>query len=165
MSEFGVSFVVRGIPMPKGSTTRMPHGATIPAGTAASRKRMAQWYEDIRHEARQAFGERPPYVEAVRLYAEFVLLAPRSMPKYQHGWLPHTKKPDVDKLLRGLCDALTGIAWRDDSQVCVAAINKTYAWDGATGVVVGIEPIDEARAKRMAAVSQHLRAFVMEGDE
>lgn len=35
---------------------------------------------------------------------------------------PHTKKPDLDNLLKTVQDALTGLAWRDDSQVyrCIA---------------------------------------------
>ena len=39
----------------------------------------------------------------------------------------HTAKPDLDKLLRCVKDALTGIAWNDDSQVAVVAhLSKRY---------------------------------------
>ena len=39
----------------------------------------------------------------------------------------HTSKPDLDKLLRCVKDALTGIAWKDDSQVSVVAhLSKKY---------------------------------------
>ena len=31
---------------------------------------------------------------------------------------PHTGKPDLDNLIKSLKDALKGLAWRDDSQVC-----------------------------------------------
>ena len=30
----------------------------------------------------------------------------------------HTKKPDLTNLTKALEDALTGLAWRDDKQVC-----------------------------------------------
>lgn len=147
--------------MPKGSTTRMPHGGTIPAGTTESRKRMRQWAEDIRHEACVAMGERPPFDGGLRLFVEFALMPPRTgIPKYKWGWLPHTKKPDVDKLLRALNDALTGIVWRDDSQVCVAAINKVYAWDGRTGAHVTVDVIDEGNARTQAEVGQRIRQLL-----
>jgi Holliday junction resolvase RusA-like endonuclease len=40
-----------------------------------------------------------------------------------------TRKPDVDKLVRPVLDALTGIVWRDDSQVTAVWADKFY---GAT---------------------------------
>jgi Holliday junction resolvase RusA-like endonuclease len=39
----------------------------------------------------------------------------------------HEKKPDLDNLLKALKDALTGLAWRDDSQVCQCYCEKRYA--------------------------------------
>src|SRR6188474_809316 len=113
-----ISFHVYGTPMPKGSTTRV-NGNTIPAGTSASRKRMSEWRSDIREQALAAMGEMEPSMGAIRMMMEFQLPYPvSSIRKYQLGWLPHTKKPDVDKLMRMMLDALTGIVWKDDSQVC-----------------------------------------------
>lgn len=155
-----VSFAVRGTPTPKGSLTRMPNGATIPAGTAESRKRMDTWRMDIRNEARRAMGERPALTGPVRLFVEFAFLPPKSLPKRYVGWVMHTKKPDVDKLFRALSDALTGIVWRDDSQVCMSAINKVYAWDGVSGAVVSIEPISDESAKTISAQTRFLRERV-----
>jgi Holliday junction resolvase RusA-like endonuclease len=37
-----------------------------------------------------------------------------------------TVKPDALKLARAIEDALTGVVWRDDSQVVVEAIDKRY---------------------------------------
>jgi Holliday junction resolvase RusA-like endonuclease len=39
----------------------------------------------------------------------------------------HTKKPDLDKLVRCVKDALTGVAWHDDSQVVEVTAMKLYA--------------------------------------
>jgi len=157
-----ITFEVRGTPMPKGSTTRMPHGATIPAGTAESRRRMEQWRMDIRHAARDAMGDRPMMTVPVRLMCEIALPVPKSMPKRYQGWKPHTTKPDIDKLLRMLSDALTGIVWADDSQVCVSAINKVYAWDGITGASIQVEPISDEAAQRFAMQSKFLRERMRE---
>lgn len=161
MMSDGVSFFVRGTPMPKGSTTKMPHGAYVPAGTAASRKRMTQWRDDVRHEAQRIMEQRPPFTEGVRLFVEFSLMPPRTtIRKYQWGWLPHTRQPDADKLLRAVCDALTGVVWKDDSQACVVAVNKHYAWDGITGCLVTVEPISDDEAQRLAAARNALLGLI-----
>ena len=38
----------------------------------------------------------------------------------------HTKKPDAMKLARAVEDALTGIVWKDDSQVWNCMVQKEY---------------------------------------
>lgn len=138
----------------------MPGGGTIPAGTAASRMRMQQWRDAIRSEATRCMDGRPAEMGPVRLFVEFALMPPQSMRKRDVGWLPHSKKPDIDKLLRALCDGLTGIVWRDDAQVSQCSINKVYAWDGITGAIVTVEPITEDAARRFAVASQHIRERV-----
>jgi Holliday junction resolvase RusA-like endonuclease len=40
----------------------------------------------------------------------------------------HTKKPDVDNILKGVQDFLNGIVWVDDSQVChIGEVRKVYS--------------------------------------
>jgi len=39
----------------------------------------------------------------------------------------HTKAPDLDKLVRCVLDALTGVAWHDDSQVRHIIASKVYS--------------------------------------
>jgi len=39
----------------------------------------------------------------------------------------HIQKPDIDKSLRGVLDALTGVVYRDDCQVCVIDAQKRWA--------------------------------------
>jgi Holliday junction resolvase RusA-like endonuclease len=46
----------------------------------------------------------------------------RSMPR-----LPHTSKPDRDNLDKAVMDALKGLAWIDDAQVCQGYIEKCIA--------------------------------------
>jgi Holliday junction resolvase RusA-like endonuclease len=41
--------------------------------------------------------------------------------------IPHTKKPDLDKLARATKDALTGVLWGDDAQVVNLLAYKRYA--------------------------------------
>ena len=52
--------------------------------------------------------------------------------------VPETK-PDIDKLVRACLDALTGMAFRDDSQVAALHARKLYADDRQPGVHIEIE--------------------------
>lgn len=42
------------------------------------------------------------------------------------GQLYPTKKPDWDNVGKIICDALNGIAYRDDAQIVFAAVSKSY---------------------------------------
>lgn len=44
--------------------------------------------------------------------------------------IPHTKKPDLDKLARSCKDALKGVVWTDDSQVTDLIARKRYCAAG-----------------------------------
>lgn len=47
----------------------------------------------------------------------------------------HITKPDVDKLSRAVLDALTGVIWKDDSQVTTKLVRKRF---GVPGVWITI---------------------------
>lgn len=47
-------------------------------------------------------------------------------------------RPDIDKLLRAVLDGLTGVAFRDDSQV-VDVFARKYYGDGSPGTTISIE--------------------------
>ena len=72
----------------------------------------------------------------VRLTAEFHLKRPPSVPKKR---LQPSVKPDLDKCLRSLNDALTGVLWADDAQVTEIRARKVYA-TGPEHVVIAMEP-------------------------
>ena len=63
--------------------------------------------------------------------AMWVLLAvtkPKSKPKYKR--CPDVK-PDIDNYIKAICDALEGIVFRNDSQICQLIVKKLYAVFGA----------------------------------
>ena len=50
-------------------------------------------------------------------------------------------KPDATKLWRPVEDALTGILWKDDAQVCAQLVIKQYGLDGKEGCTIYAEEI------------------------
>ena len=67
------------------------------------------------------------------------------VPKYPPGALRHRAKPDLDNLLKSLKDAMTGIAWKDDSQVVEygSGTGKFYHENGGEPrVEIMIEKVD-----------------------
>lgn len=50
---------------------------------------------------------------------------------------PYLKKPDSDNIGKAICDALNGVAWKDDSQISDIDIHKYY--DEEDMIIVEIE--------------------------
>lgn len=128
-----VRFFVSGKSEPQGSTR-----AFVVKGRArvtSSNPNLNQWRDLIASEAQGQFPA--PHLGPVHLQALFSLPKPRSYPK---KLVPATKRPDLDKLVRAICDALTAIAWLDDSQVTQIHATKRYAEpDEPPGVLITIE--------------------------
>lgn len=51
----------------------------------------------------------------------------------------HEKKPDLDNMIKAVKDALKGIVWRDDSQVCSLYASKKYR--EAPGILIVVQDI------------------------
>lgn len=63
----------------------------------------------------------------VSLKMLFVLPRPKLPKKVGVDRLPHCKRPDFDNLCKGVVDALNGLAWNDDSQICRMECSKEVA--------------------------------------
>jgi crossover junction endodeoxyribonuclease RusA len=129
------TFAVAGKPEAKGSTRAfVPKGWTRPIITSTNRN-LKEWEARVRDAAL-------PYLttvyaaEAIGVHLSFRLERPKSLPKrIAH----HCKKPDLDKLVRAVIDGMTGIIYRDDSQVVQIQAEKSYATPGETeGVIVTV---------------------------
>lgn len=120
-----IQFTVFGKPEPQGSTRAfIPRGWTRPIITTSSKK-MKPWRQQITGSAIDAKGIKLWKREegGVRLHLIFFYSRPPSLAK---KWTLLNKKPDIDKLARCVLDALTGIAYEDDSQVIVLHTVKMY---------------------------------------
>lgn len=69
---------------------------------------------------------------ALRVDIKVFVQMPQSMSKKKQiqalsGELRPTVKPDFDNIIKTLCDALNGIAFKDDKQIVDATYSKHYA--------------------------------------
>lgn len=141
-----LKFVVYGSPLPKGSARAfVPKGWTRPIITSAT-KGLKGWESKIAAAAgAQANGVL--LTDPVIVTIAFYLSRPKSAKK---GQIPHTKRPDLDKLIRGATDALTGIVWKDDAQAVEIRATKAY-----------VETQEEAPRAEFSIMSLAETAFVL----
>lgn len=52
------------------------------------------------------------------------------------GEILPTKKPDTDNIAKAVCDALNGVAYHDDAQVCILHVKKFYSTEPSIMVTV-----------------------------
>ena len=131
-----IDFFVPGIPVPQGRAR-----AFTRPGMKGVRfydpKKSKGWKEIVAWEAhRQMTAERLlPSNAPLKLYCWFALKAPKDRGPNHH----HDRKPDLDNLVKAVKDALKGVCWQDDSQVCILVASKNYALPGEEGVRIKIE--------------------------
>jgi len=140
----------------KGGGLVMKDGRPLLRPVHQNAKKLKPWRQDVARAARLAYSG-PLLVGAVKVSMMFS----RSRPKGHFGtgrnagklkpWAEEarpTTKPDVLKLARAVEDALTGVVWRDDSQVVEETLSKVW---GTPGVAVRIESLDgQAEAEKTA---------------
>lgn len=126
---------IPGNPAPQGSKRHLGNGVMV-----ESSKRVKPWRSDIRSALLDDGGQpRARFAGPVRVDLEFVLPRPKGAPKKRTP--AADKRPDIDKLLRAVFDAIGSAGvWRDDSQVVEARQVKRIAEIGETpGCRIGIE--------------------------
>jgi Holliday junction resolvase RusA-like endonuclease len=117
-------FTVPGTPVGSARPRVTRNGTYIP-------KRTKMYMNDIRKRYADRYHfDGPVFVE---IYAFFPI--PKSYSKKERELLremnyAYTKKPDCDNLTKCVLDALNGIAYNDDSQVCYTLCLKEYAKPG-----------------------------------
>ncbi len=156
-----LSFTVYGVPQPQGSTRtflRKDGGPPIVTSDNPKLKPFRQELAWVALDAMQKAGQQKvPRGVPVALSVAFYFEKPKSARKSEQ-W--KTTKPDLDKLLRAVLDALTGIAYEDDSQVCECSLVKafgslaraeilvkTIAGVSKTPLLAGLQTPDSSRAR------------------
>jgi Holliday junction resolvase RusA-like endonuclease len=146
-----LAFTVFGVSQPKGSTQsfgyipkgedgaprtrRTKTGKVVPViltTTKGDNPKTAEWQRVVAQAAMAAMANaRPRFAQitsgAVTLSADFYPPRPKSL---KDRIEPHTKRPDADKLIRAVADAMTSVAWTDDAQIDTIVGRKRYASPG-----------------------------------
>lgn len=148
-----IRFVVPGAPVPQGSMSAFNDDDGRARVRHSKPKGLDRYRADVRNAAAHVEGagiiEGPIYVEA-----SFVIERPKNHWRANgelKDWAPtfHTgARPDADKLLRALLDALTGVLFRDDGHVAVAHIEKRYVGETeAPHTEVIVDRLEDGRSE------------------
>jgi crossover junction endodeoxyribonuclease RusA len=128
-----ICFTVPGTPRPGGSKSGFINRKTGKPIIAPASELTRAWRATVRLAASEAY-DGPLLTGPVRLDVLFMMPRPKKHFRTgkQAGVLRddapyyHTSKPDRTKLLRATEDALKGVLWGDDSQVCLGDTTKAY---------------------------------------
>lgn len=125
-----ITFTVFGIPKPKGSLKPFTYQKEGKTKVAMSRdKKHVDWENLVRNEA-QRHAQNGYSTNPLRIKLEFYLTKPKSrIRKYSNPYPYPSTRPDLDKLVRSILDSLTGVLFKDDSQVCEIEAFKMYVAD------------------------------------
>lgn len=140
-----LQFWVPGTPKPQGSKRAFAHPHTKRIVLVeASGDALRMWRQEVKTYATYAMDGRPVWTAPTGIYLTigFVLHRPKNLPKTKATPLA-VKVPDLDKLVRGCCDALTKTVYWDDSQVVSFNVwKRTAEIDEPTGAFLTVETLD-----------------------
>jgi Holliday junction resolvase RusA-like endonuclease len=131
-----LTIVVRDVPRPQGSKKGFPvkrkDGSTGVNIVNDNPKALQTWREAVKEAAVRAMEVSrweeltfPIAATPVGVQVTFTLAKPKSAPKRLRTW-PH-KKPDLEKLTRSVCDALTAAGvYADDGQIVEEHVYKDF---------------------------------------
>lgn len=112
---------VPGQPAAQGSKRHVGGGRLVEQSKAVAPWRtLVAWY------AAQGYTGGAPAVGPLAVRIEFVVRRPSGTPK-RAPTPAAVKRPDVDKQIRAVFDALSGVVWRDDSQAVDVHATKRIA--------------------------------------
>lgn len=116
-----MTFTIEGRCPTKGSTKSFLNPKTGKIVTMADNANLKQWTKDARWQARAAKVPMIYKPHGVALYVRVESVKPKT----SKATAP-TVRPDLDKSLRAILDALTGVCYADDSQVVSVTATKAY---------------------------------------
>lgn len=150
-----IEFFAPGDPMPQGSKRAFYVAKLGRAVMTESCAKLKPWRAVVSLAAQNAMQGKAPVPDPVSVSVNFFFSRPKShfgtgknahevkvfAPKFKNS------KPDVDKLLRGILDALTGIVFIDDSCVVVVTGRKEYS-SGSPGAAITVKGMEGSNASQ-----------------
>lgn len=131
-----VKFTVPGKPVGK----QRPRFSRTLVGVRTYTPRKTQEYEDLVRISYKAVSKRKlEGAISATIYGYFE--PPKSVSKKERakmlsGEVSYTKKIDSDNLAKSILDALNGVAYDDDSQVCLLVVQKLYGEKARVEVIL-----------------------------
>lgn len=137
------TITIPGEPVSKGRPRMTKHGHTYTPKKTVDYERMVQTLFQAEHGSPMLEG-------AIMIRLDLYFGIPKSRSKaarerMQQGLERPCKRPDIDNCMKAVCDALNDIAYKDDSQIVAAVIQKF--WSDEPRSVVTIEELDLDRTK------------------
>ena len=135
MTTFEASFCVElgpiwvaGRPRPKGSLKRA-RGRLVPSSSSTK-----AWQTQVEIAMRMAHRADPIRGLPIKIVATFSFVRPKSSDR-----LMPTVVPDLDKLLRTISDAGTGIVYKDDAQIVAIEARKIYGEEDGAWITILVQ--------------------------
>lgn len=126
-------FWVGGKPEAKGSWRVVPNKRTGKSQLIPHNKGEPGWAKAVAWRAKSIMKGAKPFDGPCRLTVWLYLEKPK---KPSH---PYPVRPDGDKALRSVCDALSGIVYADDKQVVDMRVTKEWAGAQGPGALVSFD--------------------------
>lgn len=123
-----ITFTVHGAAVPQGSMRHVGRGIMV-----HSNKALLPWREQVRACALAAGVLCGSHDDAKSLEVLYYVQRPKShygkrgLKESAPQYPTNRRGGDADKVLRAIGDALTGVAWMDDSQIVTATVRKCWA--------------------------------------
>jgi Holliday junction resolvase RusA-like endonuclease len=126
---YKVGFTIPGIPVAKGRPRFSTQGGFVRAYTP---EKTRDFEAMAREYGRAAMGPLTPCMSSVQATFVVFVPVPKSWTKAKRnaalaGGVHPTCKPDLDNFAKALTDALNGVVYDDDSQICDVVMSKRYA--------------------------------------
>lgn len=118
-----IEFTVPGEPQGKARPRVTQYGTYTP-------KKTVNYEKAIKNAFLSAGGRRTESPVKVSITAYYKIPKSASKAKTESmecGDILPTKKPDLDNIAKCVCDALNGVAYKDDAQVCSLNVKKRYS--------------------------------------
>lgn len=116
---------IPGAPVPKGRPRVCKYGTYTPKKTIDAEKHIQECW-DVK------YGNLIPTDKPLAVQIAFYMPIPKNTPKKTVkeillGNVQHTKKPDLDNMIKTVLDALNKAAYKDDGQIWMLSVKKEYS--------------------------------------
>ena len=116
--DFFLQATADGVPRPQGSKKAFVRGGK--AVLVEQSEGLKEWREHVASSVSTHMQYQGlEMIENAPVEVRLVFAMPRTKAMKPADPLTMIQRPDIDKLERGILDALTGVVFKDDSQVCV----------------------------------------------